>query len=183
MIRTVQYVLYDTVPYVRTYCNKQRTSEQKEGKRKRYRYTLRRTQTLPRLFIFCTQDVDSMVVGRGTKEEARWVLIVEKTVHTLGTRDRASFSHLTPMGLLSAAVCCTVLYSTVQYVQQQYSIAKYPGMQSRSPHHSRQPKHIDVKWRSAIDSIYSLEPSREPKPSEPEHSRGRARVPTRYFMY
>ena len=76
MIRTVQYVLYDTVPYVRTYCNKQRTSEQKEGKRKRYRYTLRRTQTLPRLFIFCTQDVDSMVVGRGTKEEARWVLIV-----------------------------------------------------------------------------------------------------------
>ena len=42
---------------------------------------------------------------------------------------------------LTVGRLCAVLYSTVQYVLQQYSIAKYPGMQSRSPHHSRQPAH------------------------------------------
>ena len=127
---TVWYVPYSTCSLpsydhtVRTYCNKQRTSEQKEGKRKRYRYTLRRTQTLPRLFIFCTQDVDSMVVGRGTKEEARWVLIVGvhqkdcATLSGLGTEPLSPTWH--QWAYCRSAVCCTVQYCTVSTAAVQY---------------------------------------------------------------
>ena len=180
MIRTVQYVLYDTVPYVRTYCNKQRTSEQKEGKRKRYRYTLRRTQTLPRLFIFCTQDVDSMVVGRGTKEEARWVLIVEKTVHTLGTRDRASFSHLTPMGLLSVGcvLYCTVLYS--MYCSSTVLLSTRvcsPAVPITAANRSTLMSSGDL-----LSTVF-IAWSQAESPSQVSQSTLGARVPTRYFMY